>query len=289
MEKISNEFLSLCVSEQGAEIKELTRLSDNRQYIWEADPKFWDRSSPILFPAVGGLWNGEARFNGKVYHTPRHGFIRDVRFNVKEKTASSVTLEHNATEEQLKLYPFQYHFEVTYSLEGRTLNVVFKIQNCDARTMWFQIGGHPGFRLPDFDPANEVHGYARLEGDVESILHTGEQNCLIPGHFDPPVLENNGMLALKSHTTGDSGLIFDHSQLRGVTLFDKHNQPFLHLSSEAPAFLLWAPAEAPFICIEPWFGLCDYAGFEGDYSMRPYVNEAKPGQTWQGGFRVEIF
>lgn len=289
MERIYNKFLSLCVSEQGAEIHELTRLSDNRQYIWGADPKYWDSHAPILFPNVGGLWNGEARFDGQVYHIPRHGFMRNLTLRTKEKTESSVTLEHLATEEQLKLFPFQYHFEVTYTLEGRTLNVTFKVQNCDARTMWFQIGGHPGFCLPDFSPADEVHGYARLEGDVENTLHTGAQNCLIPGHFDAPQLDENGMLPIKNNTTGDSGLIFDHRQLHGVTLFDKHREPLLRLSSDAPAFLLWAPEAAPFICIEPWFGLCDYTDFEGDYSMRPYVNEAKPGQTWQGGFQVEIF
>lgn len=289
MEKISNEFLSLCVSEQGAEIHELIRLSDNRQYIWQADPKYWNRHAPILFPATGALWNGEARYGGQMCRMKRHGFLRDLTLRLKERTESTVTFEHTATEEQLMVFPFQYHFEVTYALEGRTLNVTYKVQNCDARTMWFQIGGHPGFCLPEFCPTDEIHGYARLEGDMENTLHTGEQGCLVPGHFDAPQLDENGMLPLKDQTTGSAGLIFDHHQLRGVTLFDKQRQPLLRVSSEAPVFLLWAPEGAPFMCVEPWYGLCDYTDFEGDYSMRPYVNEAKPGQTWQGGFRVEIF
>ena len=84
------------------------------------------------------------------------------------------------------------------------------------------------------------------------MLHTGEQNCLIPGHFDPPALEPNGLLALRDHTTGSSGLIFDHHQLTGVTLLDKEQRPLLRVSCEAaPATLLWAAEAAPFICVEP--------------------------------------
>lgn len=290
-EKISNEFLSLTVASRGAEMQSLTRLSDGHEYLWNADAQYWAERAPILFPAVGGLWNDEARFDGQVYHTPRHGFIKRQTFSVKSRTQESITLEHDANEETLAVFPFHYHFEVEYRLEKSMLNITFRVSHTDSdgRTMYFQVGGHPGFSLPGFCPTDDIHGYARLEGDARHVLHTGEQNCLIPGHFDPPALEPNGLLALRDHTTGSSGLIFDHHQLTGVTLLDKEQRPLLRVSCEAaPATLLWAAEAAPFICVEPWFGLCDWGGFRGDYSMRPYVNEVAPGGVWQNGFSIEI-
>ena len=100
------------------------------------------------------------------------------------------------------------------------------------------------------------------------------------------------MRTLKDAKVGDTVTVtrlHGEGRLTGVTLLDKEQRPLLRVSCEAaPATLLWAAEAAPFICVEPWFGLCDWGGFRGDYSMRPYVNEVAPGGVWQNGFSIEI-
>ena len=79
------------------------------------------------------------------------------------------------------------------------------------------------------------------------------------------------------------------AQINAVTLYDKKRAPFVKLRSEAPAFLLWRPYDsgASFLCIEPWYGLCDKQHFEGPFEQRPYVNKALPGKRWSGGFTID--
>jgi galactose mutarotase-like enzyme len=40
---------------------------------------------------------------------------------------------------------------------------------------------------------------------------------------------------------------------------------------------VWAKPGAPFVCIEPWHGVADPAGFSGDFAAKPGVFLVEPG------------
>ena len=63
MKTISNEYLTVVIDPQGAEMQSLKHTASGREYLWQGDPAYWEGRSPILFPAVGGLWDGTYRFN----------------------------------------------------------------------------------------------------------------------------------------------------------------------------------------------------------------------------------
>jgi galactose mutarotase-like enzyme len=44
-----------------------------------------------------------------------------------------------------------------------------------------------------------------------------------------------------------------------------------------PLFGLWSKPRANFICIEPWRGVADPAGFSGDFKTKPGVFMVAPG------------
>jgi galactose mutarotase-like enzyme len=52
------------------------------EFMWSGDPAFWGKRSPVLFPIVGGLKNGSYEYNGQLYKMSRHGFARDMEFDV---------------------------------------------------------------------------------------------------------------------------------------------------------------------------------------------------------------
>ena len=55
--ELKNETVSVEIHSFGAELKSLKKLSTGTEYMWKADPTFWGRTSPVLFPFVGGVNN----------------------------------------------------------------------------------------------------------------------------------------------------------------------------------------------------------------------------------------
>ena len=78
--KLENELIAIEVEEHGAELKSLVRKNTGKEYMWKADPKFWGRTSPVLFPFVGAVKDKQFRTKGQTYiHgtariCPRYGF-----------------------------------------------------------------------------------------------------------------------------------------------------------------------------------------------------------------------
>ena len=56
MIELKNDQLTIKVAEMGAELQSIVD-SDGREYLWQADPKYWPRRSPILFPIVCSVEN----------------------------------------------------------------------------------------------------------------------------------------------------------------------------------------------------------------------------------------
>ena len=59
------------VISKGAELKSLT--VHGRELMWRADPAFWGKTSPLLFPMIGTLKDGKTLINGKEYKISKHG------------------------------------------------------------------------------------------------------------------------------------------------------------------------------------------------------------------------
>lgn len=71
---VSNNSLTIQVSPHGAELSSIVANATGKEYLWQADPTFWKRHSPVLFPIVGSLWNNEYRHNGKTYKLSQQRF-----------------------------------------------------------------------------------------------------------------------------------------------------------------------------------------------------------------------
>lgn len=294
MENLSNGTLSVEVSGHGAELCSIRK--NGIEYLWQADPEYWKRHSPVLFPIVGSLWNGVYRYGGKEYAMSQHGFARDMDFSLTGKSANDVWYRLEADEATLKKFPFRFALEIGYRLEDNKIHVLWRVHNADSKTMYYQIGAHPAFYYPDFSPSAELKGYfsfgkagASVCNDLEYIL-IKEKGCADPAAVYRRRLEE-GKLPIDTHIFDKDALILENGTVNRVTLHAPSGKPWLSLAFDAPEVGLWSPPfrNAPFVCIEPWYGRCDRADFTGEISERDWIQSLEAGETSEKSYTIEIF
>jgi galactose mutarotase-like enzyme len=278
---ISNSQISASIKHAGAELFSL-KNNQNKEFIWEGNPDFWGKHSPVLFPIVGTLKNNTYTINGAEYQLPRHGFARDMEFQLNEKTENSAVFSLKYTEETLKKYPFQFELQLIYTLQESTLDIEYKVINKGESKMPFSIGAHPAIALPqafenytlDFEE-NEVLKYYILENDLISnktkVLESTES--LIPLNYK--LFENDA-------------LIFKTLKSNSLTILED-SKPYLKVAFEDfPSLGIWTKENAPFICIEPWLGYSDTAENSGDLFEKEGILVLDANQTFQAKFSLQI-
>lgn len=277
---ITNQGLTAVINPQGAE---LTSLKDNNnEYIWEGNPEFWGKHSPILFPIVGTLKDNTYNLNGKQYSMSRHGFARDNHFAVKEHDSRSVTFSLLPNEETKKQFPFDFELELKYTLNGKTLLLDYTVRNTGTAEMPFSIGAHPAFALPgNFEDysltfeKDEPLVSSQLESDLIS-----DKTVIIPA--------NEGKLPLSYSLFENDALIFKTLQSNHVEIAKK-GIPLLKVAFENFQHLgIWTKQNAPFICIEPWQGYSDAYNANGNLNNKEGIIVLEPGKEFNTGFSIEI-
>ena len=162
MIELSNEQLTIKVAEKGAELQSIID-GEGREYLWQADPKYWSCHSPILFPIVCSVENDTYTVDGHEYHLPRHGFARDTDFTLVAQSENKVVFALHDSEETLKVYPYHFNLAVSYRLDGNKIHVIWHVENTDKREMHFQIGGHPAFYAPGCEADKPLKGVLRVD------------------------------------------------------------------------------------------------------------------------------
>lgn len=288
MKTLSNSRLTIKVSPHGAELCSI--LCDGKEYLWQADPAYWKRHSPVLFPIVGRVWEDVYRHDGKSYSLPQHGFARDMDFELVSESDNGIRYRLTDSEETRKKYPFPFCLEIGYRIEGKKIEVIWQVRNTGDKEMHFQIGAHPAFYYPGYVAETEdrgFFGFDKKEG-LRYIL-IAEKGCADPTKEYPLEL-TEGLLPINVHTFDKDALIMEDSQVKEVTLYDKEKKPVLSLYFDAPLVGLWSPPakNAPFVCIEPWYGRCDRAYYAGDYKDKDWMQHLMPGEVFDGGYTIEI-
>lgn len=290
MIEISNNQLAVTISPIGAEVQSIKDVNTQCEYLWHGDAQWWSGHSPILFPIVGGLWNGTCRVDGQELHISKHGFVRRAPWRVACVEADKAVFEFVSTVGTFAIFPYAFRLTATYSLDDRKLRAEFCVENLGGSPFCFQLGGHPAIALPNWDDAQPLDGYLRLEGNPTHVLRAGEQGCLEPDTFPVP-LNADGLVPLTVDTFSHEALIFDNHQVSAATVLTPSGQPVARVESTAPVWLFWSPqgVHTPFVCLEPWYGLCDHQSFCGDITERPYINTVNGHATWMGGYGIEIY
>lgn len=288
MDELSNGIIEIAIARKGAELQSLRRVTAPWEYIWQGDAAFWDRRAPILFPNVGKVWNDTVQVDGEHFELHQHGFLRDMDFEKVVDEDRHLAFVFRANEESKAVWPFDFEVRIDYTLLRNTLTIGWSVTNLDTRTMPFQIGAHPGFNYPRYKADDEVHGF--LSFDVEDALVS---TSIVPGGFAGKdtfevAIPSDGLLPLTDQTFTCDTIVDATGRIHRVTLHDKSGRPYVTVLHSMPITAMWSPngGAAPFMCIEPWHGRCDDAGYEGEFSQRACIENVKPGMTWSTSYEI---
>ena len=286
---LENEELRLTINSFGAEMTSIYHKKKETEYLWCADAAYWKRSAPVLFPFVGSLQDKTFRYEGKTYPMGQHGFARDMEFEVESQTADQVWFVLRSNEQTLEKYPLAFALHVGYHLAGRDIRVMWRVENPSEKELYFSIGGHPAFMCPLADEGRQTDYYLKFntKKDITYKLITdggvlGQDKDILP--------LTDGYAKVSEHLFDRDALIVEDEQASQVSLCMPDRTPYLTVSFDAPLFGLWTPVGkgAPFICIEPWYGRCDRAGFAGELKDREYGNCLGKGETFEASYQIHI-
>lgn len=289
----------------GAELQSLKY--DGKEYLWQGDPQFWGRRAPILFPIVGRLADDTLRIDGHEYKMKQHGFARDTEFVQTQMNATfdsfnglrlvptNGPLFLQMLHDDRENYPFYYDLSVRYVQYGNTLEINWEVKNRDEKMMYFQIGAHPAFLLPDYDSKQFVHGYFRCYNEAGQTLLpitvSHLENGLRVSHSLKEVENKNGLIPITNSTFTDDAILLEGGNVKSVGLLNVKGEEILRVSCpQAQVFGLWAPNKpgCPFVCIEPWCGVADRIGFNDDISSRDCIHKLKPGDIFTFDYSISI-
>ncbi len=278
---IKNGKLSAEIKHFGAELISL-KTNQNREYIWEGNPEFWGKHSPILFPIVGTLKNNSFHHNEIEYHLSRHGFARDIEFELIDATENSAVFSIQSSEETLKVYPFEFELQIIYTLDGNNLSIAYKVINKGKYTMPFSIGAHPAFALP-----NHFENYAIAFEKEEPLEYYLLENDLISNKTKKLEVQNK-QIPLTFELFKNDALIFKTLQSKSLTILENKN-PILRVHFEDfPSLGIWTKMNAPLLCIEPWFGYSDTNENSGNLFEKEGIQILESNATFHSKFSIEI-
>ena len=277
---IKNQQLTVSINPKGAELTSLKR--SGKEYIWDGNPEFWEKHSPILFPIVGTLKNNTYEYQGKEYSLSRHGFARDNEFTVKELSNESVTFLFTSNQNTFKVYPFEFQLELKYTLKDATLSLEYSVTNFGKNDMPFAIGAHPAFALPC-----SFSDYSLIFEKDETLISTQLENGLLSDKTIEIPLKNKE-LPLSYDLFKNDALIFKSTASNYIDI-ERNNDPYIRvILGNFPHLGIWTKEDAPFLCIEPWQGYSDSTNSNGNLFEKEGVITLKPNEKFSTTFSIEI-
>lgn len=289
--ELRNEKLTVCFDTKGAEMTSLKNNGNGQEYLWNADVKFWGRHAPVLFPFVGRVKNGIYRYDNREYQMSQHGFARDMEFTCISNQPEEIWFGLDATAETKEKYPFDFRLEIGYRLEQNTVSVMWKVLNREnQRDMYFSIGAHPAFMCPlkEGEKQSDYSICMDKEDEIEYYFINVESGLMLD---DKKKLKlNHGCHRLEPGFFDESAYIIEDSQVQKISLLDPKNKPYVTVSFQAPLVGIWSPEgkNAPFVCIEPWYGRCDRQSFHGTLEEREWGNKLAPGEVFACSYEIKV-
>lgn len=258
--ELRNDRLAVGIDSMGAELRSVRRLDDGTEYIWQGDERYWTGHSFNLFPVCGRNIDGKYRYDGKLFDLPIHGFANRMEWACVDHSDTRITFRLCDTGNTYAAYPFRFRLDIIYTLDGDALTEAMHLCSLDDKTMYFNLGGHPGFNLP-LEKGLSFDDYRLLWDAPAPIRQIGmSHDCFYLGSSAPfALLKNDKELPLR-HSLFDDDAIFLRDTCGAVTLCAKDGGAHRGVRVEYadfPILGLWhcPRSDAPYLCIEPWDGL----------------------------------
>lgn len=288
--KLENEFISIELDDNGAQLTSIKNKNNNLEYLWQGDEKFWKRQAPNLFPIVGKLKDNKFKYKDNKYSMGQHGFARDSKFKLNLTDENKVIFELNSDDKTKLIYPFDFKLLIEYELIDNEIIVRYHVKNTGLDKMYFSIGSHPAFNVPvDNESFDDYEVKITSENNLNRIfLKDGLSDLSNPVKFD---VTNN--LKIERSLFKDDAVILD-SQVKQnykISLMNLKDNHGVVLESYNNRYLgIWSmyPKNAPFVCIEPWWGIADDIDSNQQITEKSGINILDSNENFESKFKIEI-
>lgn len=286
--ELSDGTLSALVSSKGGELVSLR--DGGTEYLWQADPLYWPKHAPQLFPFLGRLAGDSYYMDGKKRLMSAHGFLRRQEMRALSRSKSGLLLEAKDTAETRGQYDRRWRILLLYRLDRGAVHIRFRVVNRDSRAMYFGYGGHPGFNVP-LSPGLSFEDYRLSFPFPAHPVRIG----LTPAGFlngpDLPFPLAEGRFLFLRHGLFDRDAVIFRNIPRAVTLMSERDPRRVTLRfPDMPYLALWhTPRTAsPFLCIEPWTSLPARQDTAEIFEEKSDLISLPPGKHYDNSWSVSV-
>ncbi|MEG1410711.1 MAG: aldose 1-epimerase family protein [Terrisporobacter sp.] len=289
MNKLENNNLIIETKSHGAELTRIYSKSTTQEFLWNANNKYWARHSPILFPIVGRLKDNETYINNTLYNMNQHGFARDMNFNLINSDFNSLTYKLKSDDTTKNYYPYDFELLIKYTIKNSSIHINWTVINKTDSEMYFSIGGHPAFNIP-FNNIDKVDNY---------YLKFKSSNPVSSYKLDGPYVSSKSSInnltdmSLSSDLFANDALIYDN--VDSVSICSKNSSTSIELKfNNFPFVGIWSPyyketnSIAPFICVEPWYGIADSIDSNKKYTSKLGINKLNKNEIFEASYEIKI-
>lgn len=286
---IKNEHLSVDIHPLGANLWSIKDREDT-EYLWQGDVKTWPDKSLNIFPYVARLTQGKYTLANHEYNMDIHGFVKDYVLKVKEQSETKVVLELTDSEETRKLYPYHFTYQICYELLDYEIRVVYYVKNLDEKTMYFGLGGHPGFNVPLEDGLTFEDYRLEFSNAVKAKRVGMSDDCFVLEEDRSFPLQDGKILPLTHDLFDDDAIILKQMD-RHVTLLSDKGKKRVKVTYPDMQYLgiwHWPKSDAAYVCIEPWSSLPSRKNVIEALEMQEDLLALEPGKEYVNTWSIEI-
>ena len=284
---LENSSIKILIHEKGAELASLFHKKNATEYLWQANPQYWNRHAPLLFPIIGKLNNDTTIIKDKPYHMTQHGFARDCIFETSHTNEGNVLLKLKSNSETQLKYPYEFELLAEYRLKDTSVEIFYTVNNPSTENIYFSFGLHPAFLWPIHPTDTKENYFLEFEKNetADRILFdagfiTGEKT---------PWLKNQNKINLYDQLFENDVLIFKNLNSKKITLRSNEHKKFIEVEFAGYPYLgIWTKPGNPFICIEPWYGIADNKNDPQPFSKKEGVLQLEPHQSFQCSVKYTI-
>lgn len=287
--KISNEKLTVEISSKGGEIYSI-RDAEGKEYLWQGDKEVWEDRAPNLFPYIGRMTDKKYQFAGSVYPMEIHGFLPSSKMQMVSKEEDTLVLKLASSEETQAQYPFLFALFIRYHLNGAALEITYQVENHDQKTMYFGIGGHPGFQVPLEEGLSFEDYRIDFGAGAAPYRQRMSEDCFVLDGEDAFVLEEGRFLNLTHDLFDDDAIILKSMPKTAVLGSPKGKKEIVVSYGQMDYLGIWhRPFKQPgYVCIEPWSSLPSRKGVVEDLAMQPGLIALPAGERYENIWSIEI-
>lgn len=284
---VENRFLKVEVNTLGAELQSIKSLKTGTEYLWQGDKEHWEGKAPVMFPVNVKFKDAHFLYKGKEYQMPDMGLAKISKFKMIDIRKEEVVLVLESNSATLEKYPFPFRLQISYRLSGKKLINEFVVENTGEETMYFALGGHPGFRFP-IEGKSERSQNGFVFDKKYTIKRTEIAGGLVQDN-EIPFLNNENGFAFNDERIPNAGMFLKNMPSRKISIGAIDQPVYITVDlKDFPNVNMWTPPGMPFACIEPMLGHHDFQNTALEIDKKTYLTALQAGKKKSYSFSIII-